>query len=144
MVGGDTTSLRLATLIQMTVPGAPSIYYGDEIGMTGELDPLNRGAFPWDQPETLGPRPARRRSAGPTALRHAQPVLRHGSFAVVAADGPARRLSSAGSATRGAIVAVNAGDGPQPGRVDLPDQDGRTFVVAALAGRPGRAWPPTP
>ena len=31
---GDTTALRLATLFQMTYPGAPSIYYGDEVGLT--------------------------------------------------------------------------------------------------------------
>ena len=36
-------------------PGAPSIYYGDEIGMLGELDPLNRGAFPWDASGAVGP-----------------------------------------------------------------------------------------
>ncbi len=45
---GDETALRLATMFQMTYPGAPSVYYGDEIGLTGGHDPLNRGAFPWD------------------------------------------------------------------------------------------------
>ncbi len=44
---GDLSALRLATLFQMTYPGAPSIYYGDEIGMAGGHDPFNRGAFPW-------------------------------------------------------------------------------------------------
>jgi glycosidase len=44
--------LRLAMLFQMTMPGAPGIYYGDEIGMTGGADPLNRGAFPWHKPGT--------------------------------------------------------------------------------------------
>ena len=33
MARGDESALRLATLMQMTYPGAPSIYYGDEIGM---------------------------------------------------------------------------------------------------------------
>jgi cyclomaltodextrinase / maltogenic alpha-amylase / neopullulanase len=50
--GGDLGRLRLATLCQLTMPGAPGIYYGDEIGMNGGDDPLNRGAFPWDKPET--------------------------------------------------------------------------------------------
>lgn len=39
--------LKLAAVIQMTVPGAPTIYYGDEIGMTGFDDPDDRRAFPW-------------------------------------------------------------------------------------------------
>jgi neopullulanase len=46
---GDTSAYRLATLFQMTYPGAPSIYYGDEVGMEGRHDPANRGAFPWDE-----------------------------------------------------------------------------------------------
>ena len=33
---------RMAAAIQFTVPGVPSIYYGDEIGMTGTNDPFNR------------------------------------------------------------------------------------------------------
>jgi cyclomaltodextrinase len=49
---GDKRALKLATLFQMIYPGAPSIYYGDEIGMTGGHDPANRGAFPWHAPDT--------------------------------------------------------------------------------------------
>lgn len=49
LANGDDTALKLATLFQMTYPGAPSIYYGDEIGLAGAHDPANRGAFPWDQ-----------------------------------------------------------------------------------------------
>ena len=44
--GGDHSALYLATLLQMTLPGAPCIYYGDEVGMTGGDDPDCRGAFP--------------------------------------------------------------------------------------------------
>jgi len=39
--------LRLAAVIQFTMPGSPTIYYGDEVGMQGFEDPLNRGPFPW-------------------------------------------------------------------------------------------------
>ena len=66
---GDQSALRLATLFQMTYPGAPSIYYGDEIGMAGGHDPVNRGAFPWHKPDVLGHRPAPRL---PAADRPAQ------------------------------------------------------------------------
>lgn len=39
--------LKILTLLQMTFPGVPCIYYGDEVGMVGYRDPLNRGTYPW-------------------------------------------------------------------------------------------------
>lgn len=39
--------LKLLTLLQMTLPGMPCIYYGDEVGMEGYGDPLCRQAYPW-------------------------------------------------------------------------------------------------
>lgn len=39
--------LKLATAIQMCIPGVPLIYYGDEAGLTGGKDPENRKAYPW-------------------------------------------------------------------------------------------------
>ena len=39
--------LKLLSLIQMTFPGVPCIYYGDEAGLEGYSDPLNRGTYPW-------------------------------------------------------------------------------------------------
>lgn len=39
--------MKQAALFQMTYVGVPCIYYGDEIGMRGDGDPLNRGAFEW-------------------------------------------------------------------------------------------------
>lgn len=44
---GDESAVRLCTLFQMTMPGAPCVYYGDEVGLTGGMDPGSRGAFPW-------------------------------------------------------------------------------------------------
>ena len=49
LVGGNTEKLKLAILYQMAFPGAPAIYYGDEIGQEGGRDPDSRRAFPWDQ-----------------------------------------------------------------------------------------------
>ncbi|MBX7213180.1 MAG: alpha amylase N-terminal ig-like domain-containing protein [Thermoflexales bacterium] len=46
-LAAGTELLKLAVLTQMGVPGVPTIYYGDEIGMTGEDDPDDRRAFPW-------------------------------------------------------------------------------------------------
>ena len=39
--------LFLATLLQFTLPGVPSIYYGDEAGLEGFEDPFNRRCYPW-------------------------------------------------------------------------------------------------
>ncbi len=39
--------LKLASVIQFTLPGVPSVYYGDEAGMQGYKDPFNRYCFPW-------------------------------------------------------------------------------------------------
>ena len=39
--------LMVASFLQFTLPGAPSIYYGDEAGMEGGKDPFNRRTYPW-------------------------------------------------------------------------------------------------
>lgn len=43
--------LKLLALIQMTFPGVPAIYYGDEAGMEGYSDPFNRAPYPWAREE---------------------------------------------------------------------------------------------
>lgn len=42
------SKVKIASLLQFTLRGVPSVYYGDEIGMQGYVDPLNRRAYPWD------------------------------------------------------------------------------------------------
>ena len=39
--------LKLAALFQMTFPGSPTVYYGDEVAVTGGDDPYNRATYPW-------------------------------------------------------------------------------------------------
>ncbi len=39
--------LMTASFLQYTLPGAPSLYYGDEAGMEGHKDPFNRRTYPW-------------------------------------------------------------------------------------------------
>ena len=43
----DKAIMRQAVVLQMTWPGAPTLYYGDEAGMTGFTDPDNRRTYPW-------------------------------------------------------------------------------------------------
>ena len=47
-LGGDKSKMKLAVIFQMTYPGAPVIYYGDEIGMLGTRDPFCRNPYPWE------------------------------------------------------------------------------------------------
>ncbi len=44
--------LKVATLLQYTLCGVPSVYYGDEISMEGYADPLNRLTYPWGKEDT--------------------------------------------------------------------------------------------
>ena len=46
---GDKRKLILAVCLQMTFPGAPSVYYGDEVGMTGANDPDCRQCMVWEK-----------------------------------------------------------------------------------------------
>ena len=45
----DRCRMALAVTAAFTLPGVPMIYYGDEIGLTGENDPDCRRCMPWDE-----------------------------------------------------------------------------------------------
>ena len=47
LLNNNIKLLIMAVTIQMTLPGVPLIYYGDEAGLTGGKDPDNRKAYPW-------------------------------------------------------------------------------------------------
>jgi glycosidase len=75
---GDDDKLKLSVLMQMTYPGAPMVYYGDEIGMEGGKDPDCRKTMVWDKSKW---------NTGLLAwykrlirIRNENPVLRRGSF----------------------------------------------------------------
>ncbi|MBV6395516.1 MAG: Neopullulanase 2 [Anaerolineales bacterium] len=76
--GGDTSALKLAWLFMMTFPGAPCIYYGDEIGLDGGHDPDCRKSFPWD--ETKWNRGLLDYLKSAISLRKSHVALRRGTF----------------------------------------------------------------
>ena len=45
--------LLIASFLQYTLPGAPSLYYADETGMEGHKDPFNRRTYPWGKEDKL-------------------------------------------------------------------------------------------
>ena len=72
--------LRLAVFFQMTFPGAPTVFYGDEVGVTGGDDPFNRATYPWAD---RGGKPDLELLAEfkrLIAMRKANPVLSRGSL----------------------------------------------------------------
>lgn len=76
------TLLRMASALQYTVYGIPSLFYGDEAGMEGYRDPFCRKPYPWgrEDQDLL----ARYRKLGQLRLTH--PALDGGSFRMVAVE----------------------------------------------------------
>ena len=138
LAGGDAAALRLATLIQMTVPGAPCIYYGDEVGLEGREDPDCRRAYPWDPARQ--DRGLRDFIAGLISVRRANPVLRRGRFELLAAEGSAvayGMFGDEGASGRSILIAVNVGDGPARLSIEHPGPAGH---LAEQVSWPGREW----
>ncbi|MBN1874645.1 MAG: hypothetical protein JXA33_10480 [Anaerolineae bacterium] len=98
---------KMLALIQMTMPGAPTIYYGDEIALVGYgeatannaggvyySDPYNRQPYPWadaDGYDTLpdwrkGDLTMREHYSATAAIRSMHPALRTGSFNTLLVD----------------------------------------------------------
>jgi neopullulanase len=132
---GDLDAVRLATLVQLTLPGAPCIYYGDEIGMAGAHDPYCRGPFPAD--EAAWNHELRSFVRGLIHLRHARPVLRSGRWSWGGAAGSAAAYSRS-DAGELLVVALNAGEEPVWLEVGVPGEgSGRLEPVVP----DGWAWP---
>ncbi len=134
--------LKLAVLFQMSYPGAPSVYYGDEVGVSGGDDPYNRAPYPWadegGEPDTA----LLAEFKAMIALRHQHAVLRRGSLgAPLFVDAHAvvlvRRLGE-----QWAITAFHNAGQPRRLSLTLPDsaphsgwRDARGGAAVPLAGR---------
>ena len=78
----DKAVLREAVVMQMTWPGAPTVYYGDEAGLCGFTDPDDRRPFPWGKED----RELQAFYKAAIALHKQYPVLRTGSLALLYQD----------------------------------------------------------
>ena len=140
--------LRLAAVVQMTTPGAPTIYYGDEVGVTGEDDPDDRRTMPWSNsgPYGVGGDPALLAHYQKlTALRAANPVLRDGALSFLLVDDTNSTLAYLmRTPSTGAVIAVNRTgtaqtlaiplQGALPDTVRMADALGAVGPVQATAG----------
>ena len=79
--------VKLALTLLFFLPGAPCIYYGDEIGMLGGKDPDNRRAFPWDKLEEGMKKPIFGFIKELIELRRKSQVLRDGSLEIAYSAG---------------------------------------------------------
>jgi len=131
----DEAALRMAFLLQATLPGAPCIYYGDEIGLEGANDPDCRRAFPWDESAWDQPILAFVRAA--LRLRQDVAVLRGGALRVVGTSGDSLAILRSGrwdpvanipEGAPPALVVVNAGEGPVALPVHAPELAGRRLL----------------
>jgi len=113
----------IAALVQMTVPGTPTIYYGDEASLSGASDPDDRRAFPWklnpDGSYVQDPKDTKYFAAAGdhatidwyrtlTTIRKANPVLRQGKLSFLLTDDTNKTLAYAlRQANSLAIVVIN-------------------------------------
>lgn len=119
VVNRDGASVELATLLMLTYPGAPTIYYGTEVGLEGGLDPDCRRSFPkeegqWDRTVLHYHRDL-------IAIRHRYPALRTGSYhCLLSQDYLYVFGRGEGDDPGRVIIAVNAGDRPKTASLDFP------------------------
>lgn len=132
--------LQLASLIQFTLPGAPTVYYGDEVGMTGDDDPDDRRAFPW--PDTGGTIDASMLShytALSTLRRNLTPLVDGDLRVLLADDGAGSVAYGRKLGDKASIVVVNRSDAVQnlgiPVAGYLPD--GTQLTTAYAVGNTG-------
>lgn len=121
--GGDLNSLKLSLMLLFTYPGAPCLYYGDEIGLIGRQDPGCRGTFPWD--ESKWNHDLRDFVKRLTKLRKSHSALRGGDYQrLYSADGvyAFRRSMDA----EDLLIALNTAE------------EARTIQIEAAASHPGK------
>jgi cyclomaltodextrinase / maltogenic alpha-amylase / neopullulanase len=136
--GGDRQRFALASALLFMLPGAVSIYYGDEVGMQGGDDPGSRGGMIWDAEQQDARLLELYRRLG--RLRRTESALRHGRYQRLHADG---RLVvfARGEGDQRLLIAGNGGERA----VNLPVArlsawlDGSPTLRAALAYDDGGA-----
>lgn len=121
LLGGDPAAVRQAYGLLLALPGAPCIYYGDEIGLEGGHDPANRGTFPWDAPDRWD-RELLEELRDRIAARKRHLALRRGETEVLVARDRVLWLGREAGDERALVVVRLADDAapPEAESVELP------------------------
>jgi alpha-glucosidase len=101
--------VRAAAALLFTYPGAPCVYYGDEIGLDGGGDPDCRRTMPWDERAWDADLRALFRQLA--HLRRQAPALRWGGFQLLHAAGDTVAFQREAPEERLVVVARRADDG---------------------------------
>ena len=105
LCGGDEARLRLAVLFMFCFPGMPCVFYGDELGVVGEVEDEYRRAMPWEREGT----PLWEFYREAAALRRRLSALRHGELRILQAESGGRLLIfERRLAGERAVVCINA------------------------------------
>ncbi|MBI5964287.1 MAG: glycoside hydrolase family 13 protein [Chloroflexi bacterium] len=127
LVNNDKAAHQLVVLCQMTLPGAPCVYYGDEVGLSAGTDPYCREAFPWDKPERWDAL-LRKFYRDVIALRNSHEVLRTGDFSFIhARDKVAAYRRKLGNVE--AVISFNAGKTAQAVNLSAQELGHSTYSV---------------
>lgn len=114
----NIAALKQLILFQMTAPGAPCIYYGDEVGMSSAGLPHCREAFPWDDADKWN-QPVLEFYREYAALRRQFDCLQTGEFDILYAEGDIfafiRRKDE-----QCAVIVFNTGDSVRGLVLELP------------------------
>jgi glycosidase len=126
-LNGHQEKLKLAYAFLLAIPGAPAIYYGDEIGMEGGKDPDCRRAFPWEMDKWDND--LRRFIRQLISYRKAHPEMRRGTFQEIKLDNKKSGYSFARILGEdSSLMLMNLSDTPKNFRLQVPDlgwKDGR-------------------
>jgi glycosidase len=145
---------KLMVTFQMTYLGAPMLYYGNEVGMTGANDPDCRKPMIWDdivyEDESVHPHPGVTRPREPNAanaellehyrklirIRNEHVALRRGDFQTILVDDARRLFGFARTHERERILVI-LNDGPVSQDLELPvaDESSLEFDDLLLSGR---------
>ncbi|WP_374539350.1 glycoside hydrolase family 13 protein [Chitinimonas taiwanensis] len=118
---GSEEKARTALVMQMTLPGVPLVYYGEEIGMEGGADPDCRRPMRWSEAEWNQTQRAWVKQL--IAIRQANPALQYGEVTVLGDRLPGNALvflRHTGQPGEAALVVVNQGEQPLRAKLLLP------------------------